>query len=69
MYVIGLDISYVFRTRLFQAPASLTHIIKMASSTGKAIYSTTVIYIHVFWDIYFKKGGNMQINLNPCKIL
>ena len=68
-WVIVSDISYVFRIRLFQAPASLAHIIKMASTASKAIYSTAVIYINIFWGIYFKKGGYTHINSNPCKIL
>ena len=68
-WVIVLDISYVFRITLFQAPASLAHTIKMASGASKAIHSTTVIYINVFGGIYFKKGGYMHINYNPCEIL
>ena len=67
--VLRYWIYLVFRIRLFQVLASLAHIIKMASGASKAIYSTTFIYINVFWGISFKKGGYMHINLNPCTIL
>lgn len=52
-----MDISYVIGITLFEAPDSLAHIIKIASSPNKAIHYTTVVYINGFWVSVLKKVG------------